>query len=39
MTYEQQMRKWLAEHPNATAEEAWKAGYFQSTTNWCRHER
>lgn len=39
MNYKQQMELWLANHPDATLEEAWKAGYSQSTTNWCTKER
>ena len=39
MTYKQQMQQWLRLHPNATAEEAWEAGYLTSTSNWCRQSR
>ena len=35
MNYKEQMRKWLAAHPDATTEEAWEAGYMTSTDNWC----
>lgn len=39
MNYKSQMKIWLAKHPDATIEEAWEAGYLQSTTNWCNGER
>lgn len=39
MTYKEQMKQWLAAHPDATAEEAWVAGYFQCSTNWSSKER
>jgi hypothetical protein len=39
MGYEAQMEKWLKQHPKATVEEAYKAGYLQSTENWCRKTR
>ena len=39
MGYKVQLKEWLDEHPNATVEEAWIAGYWQSTDNWCKHER
>lgn len=39
MTYLDQKQKWLAEHPDATPEEAWEAGYFQCATNWCNKTR
>lgn len=32
MSYMEQMRSWLSEHPDATAEEAWKAGYLTTTS-------
>lgn len=34
MNYKDQMKKWLAEHPDATAEQIWEAGYHQCTENW-----
>lgn len=34
MSYLDQMKKWIAEHPNATAEEAFQAGYRQAIYNW-----
>lgn len=39
MGYEKQMSQWLHDHPDATTAEAYKAGYMQSTDNWCRKER
>ncbi len=39
MNYKEQMQQWLEKHPNATIEEAWEAGYLQSTDNWITHER
>lgn len=39
MAYTDQMKTWLAKHPEATLEEAYKAGYFQSTYNWCNRVR
>lgn len=35
----QQCKKWVKEHPKATLEETWMAGYFQSTSNWCKKTR
>lgn len=39
MNYKEQKAEWLRKHPKATAEEAYEAGYKQSTDNWCRRER
>lgn len=39
MAYIDQMREWIRKHPNATLEDAWKAGYSQSTENWVKKER
>ena len=36
MSYKEQMKEWLDKHPNATVEDAWQAGYFQSNENWCK---
>jgi len=36
MSYKEQMSEWLSKHPNATVEDAWQAGYFQSNENWCK---
>lgn len=34
MNYKEQMKEWLAKHPDATIEDAWEAGYKQCTMNW-----
>ncbi len=34
-----QREKWLREHPKATLEQAYTAGYFQSTDNWVKKTR
>lgn len=39
MSYHEQREEWLRKHPNATAKEAWEAGYFQSTENWVKRTR
>ena len=39
MGYIEQMNEWLNRHKDATAEDAYKAGYMQCTDNWCRGER
>ena len=39
MNYIEQRTEWLRKHPKATIEEAWTAGYLQSTDNWCRKEQ
>ena len=39
MSYIEQRKKWLKEHPDATLEEAWEAGYVTSTNNWCNTKR
>jgi hypothetical protein len=36
MSYIDQKRQWLKDHPNATADEAYSAGYWQSCDNWCK---
>jgi len=38
MSYIEQRKKWISKHPKATIEEAWDAGYFQSSENWCNKE-
>ena len=38
MIYKEQMEKWIQQHPNATIEEAWMAGYWQCSDNWCKKE-
>lgn len=30
---------WIKANPKATLQEAWEAGYLQSTDNWCKKER
>ena len=35
MSYKEQMKDWLSNHPDATPEEAYEAGYLQSNVNWC----
>lgn len=39
MSYVEDMRKWLDEHPSATTEDAYRAGYFKCTENWCKGKR
>lgn len=39
MNYREQMKDWLKKHPKATTEEAWEAGYWQCTDNWCTGQR
>jgi hypothetical protein len=39
VNYLQQRSAWLERHPDATIEEAWEAGYWQATDNWCRKTR
>lgn len=39
MNYKEQMKEWLSKHPDATIEEAWEAGYFQCSVNWCSKEK
>ena len=34
-----QMKEWLDSHPDATPEEAWLAGYWTCTDNWCAKRR
>lgn len=35
MTYKEQMAEWIEQHPEATIEQAWQAGYECSTNAWC----
>ena len=35
----EQLEKWLATHPEATLREAWLAGYWTCTDNWCTKKR
>ena len=39
MGFKEQMAEWIAKHPEATLEEAWEAGYWQSCDNWCNRKR
>lgn len=39
MSYKDQKHEWLKKHPKATADEAYEAGYQQSTDNWCKKRR
>jgi hypothetical protein len=39
MSYKDQKKKWLSEHPEATPDDAYEEGYRQSTLNWCNHIR
>lgn len=39
MSYKKQKEAWLTQHPTATIEEAYEAGYKQSTENWCNTNR
>ncbi len=39
MNYKKQKEMWLKEHPDATPDEIYEAGYMQSTYNWCRKEK
>lgn len=32
----EQKKDWLAKHPKATVDDAWEAGYWQATENWCK---
>lgn len=31
--------EWAASHPSATIKEAYLAGYWASTDNWCKQKR
>ncbi len=39
MSFIDQKIQWLKEHPDATLDEAYTAGYFQSTDNWVNKTR
>ena len=39
MSYIEQREKYLREHPNATPEEIWNAGYWTCSENWCKGKR
>lgn len=34
-----QAQRWLSDNPDATPMEAWLAGYWQCTDNWCEQKR
>lgn len=38
MSYHEQRKRWIRDHPKATIEDAWNAGYFQCSDNWCNKE-
>ena len=38
-TMPKQRELWLQQHPNATLEQAYTAGYFQSTENWVKKSK
>lgn len=35
----EQAEEWTSSHPEATTKEAYLAGYWQSTENWCNRKR
>ena len=35
----EEMEKWLSEHPSATLADAFKAGWLGCTEAWCHHKR
>jgi len=39
MSYKKQMSEWIKNHPDATIEEAWDAGYVTCINNWCNKKR
>lgn len=39
MSYIDQRKEWISRHPEATAEDAWTAGYMQAVENWCKQKR
>ena len=39
MSYIEQRKEWLSNHPKATKEEIWDAGYLTATDNWCKKKR
>lgn len=39
MGYHDQRQQWIRDHPDATLEDAWNAGYLTSTDNWCSKKR
>ena len=39
MSMQDQKAEWLKSHPNATLDEAFEAGYFTCSSNWCNKRR
>ena len=39
MSYIDQRNEWLSQHPDATVEQAWTAGYMKAVENWCKKKR
>lgn len=39
MSCKEKMRAWLQEHPEATPEEAFEAGWYACTDAWCHGKR
>ena len=39
MSYKEKMAMWMAEHPKATVAEAFEAGWFLSSEEWCHGKR
>ena len=35
----EQAEEWASRHPSATIKEAYIAGYWASTDNWCKQKR
>lgn len=33
------MTMWIDDHPDASLQDAYKAGYLQSVENWCNQKR
>jgi hypothetical protein len=38
MSYKEQKNEWLVKNPDATADDAYEAGYLQAITNFCKKE-
>jgi len=39
MNYKDQMKEWIAKHPQATIAQAWESGYLTCTNNWVNQRR
>lgn len=39
MSMAEQKTEWLKKNPKATLSEAWDAGYFTCTDNWCKSRK